>query len=166
MKNLMRSFAILTMLLFALNANAQTASATVSATIIQPITISKTVDMNFGNAIVDATTGTIVLTPAGTRSTTGGVSFLTATPGTVTAASFEVTGGVNATYAITLPAAAITNKGGDNMTVDNWTTDATGLLNGIGKEIFNVGATLHVSANQVSGTYLSTIPFTVTVNYN
>ena len=57
MKKLMKCFTILfTMLLFALSTFAQsTATANVTATILQPITISKTIDMNFGNASVGAT---------------------------------------------------------------------------------------------------------------
>jgi len=77
--------------MFASSAFAQvTASATATATIVTPIAITKDVDMNFGNLAVNATVGTVVLAPAGTRSATGGVSFLAASPGTVTAASFTI----------------------------------------------------------------------------
>src|SRR3954469_12696318 len=81
----------------------ETATATATATIVTPISITKTVDMNFGNVAVQSTTGgTVVLTPAGVRTKTGGVTLPT-TNGTVTAASFTVTGTGNYTYAITLP---------------------------------------------------------------
>ncbi|MCX6259282.1 MAG: DUF4402 domain-containing protein, partial [Bacteroidia bacterium] len=46
------------------------ATATATATIVAPIAITKTVDMNFGNVAVGITAGTVVLTPAGTRSAT------------------------------------------------------------------------------------------------
>ena len=68
-----------------------TASATAEATILEPIAISKTVDMNFGNLAVNASPGTIVLTPESARSATGGVTFLPSNVGTITAASFTVT---------------------------------------------------------------------------
>ena len=57
------------------------------------------------------------------------------------------------------------------MTVDTFTHTSTGLLTG-GTEIFQVGATLNVGANQpASVTPYSTgnaggSPYTVTVNYN
>src|SRR5258705_7180265 len=79
-----------------------TASATATATIVAPIAISKTVDMNFGNVAVIAA-GTVVLSPStGNRTKTGGVT-LPSTIGTVTAASFDVTGEGAYTYSITLP---------------------------------------------------------------
>src|ERR1700730_18496238 len=67
------------------------ATANASATIVTPIAISKTADMNFGNVAVSGSAGTVVLLPAGTRTSTGGVT-LPATAGTVTAAVFTVTG--------------------------------------------------------------------------
>ena len=167
----MTKFFALAIVLFAFAASAfaqVSATATATATIVTPIAITKTVDMNFGNAAVNASLGTIILTPASTRSATGGVSFLTGSPGTVTAASFTVTGLAAATYAITLPAAFTTvTSGGNTMTVDTWTSTPTptGTLTG-GTETLTVGATLHVAANQPAGTYVSGIPFTVTVNYN
>jgi hypothetical protein len=52
-----------------------TATATSTATIVTPISITKTVDMNFGNvAVQTATGGTVILAPAGTRTVTGGVT--------------------------------------------------------------------------------------------
>src|SRR5258707_1566105 len=60
-----------------------TASATATATIVAPIAISKTVDLNFGNVAVIAA-GTVVLAPVdGSRTKTGGVT-LPSTIGTVT----------------------------------------------------------------------------------
>jgi hypothetical protein len=75
------------------------ATATASATIITPIAISKTVDMNFGNIAVSGTGGTVVLAPAGTRTSTGGVT-LPVVAGTVAAASFTVTGLSTYTFSI------------------------------------------------------------------
>ncbi len=144
------------------------ATATASATIVSPIAISKTVDMNFGNVAASGTAGTVVLTPAGGRSTTGGVT-LPVTAGTVTAASFTVTGTPDYTYAITLPAAALTiTSGGPSMTVSNWTSTPTptGTLTG-GTSTLTVGATLNVGVNQTAGVYgIPAETFTVTVNYN
>jgi hypothetical protein len=144
------------------------ATASASATIVTPIAISKTVDMNFGNVAVSTTAGTVIMTPAGIRTLTGGVT-LPATTGTVTAASFNVTGAANYTYAITLPGSALTiTSGANTMTVSTFTSNpaTTGTLSGTGSQTLNVGATLNVTASQAAGTYTSASPFTVTVNYN
>jgi hypothetical protein len=144
------------------------ATATASATIVGPIGITNTADMNFGNVAVSTVAGTVVLTPAAVRSTTGGCT-LPAITGTVAAASFNVTGAASYTYAITLPAAATTiTSGGNTMTVDTWTStpSGTGTLSAGGSQTLTVGATLNVGASQAAGTYVSGTPFTVTVNYN
>lgn len=161
--------AALVMLVSASAASAQaTASATATATIVTPISITKTVDMNFGNVAVQAATGgTVVLTPAGIRSTTGGVT-LPAVTGTVAAASFTVNGEGTYTYAITLPSSALTiSSGANTMSVNAFTStpSATGTLTA-GTQTLNVGATLNVAAAQASGVYVSGTPFNVTVNYN
>ena len=170
MKQITKFFAIaITLIAFSVTTFAQvSATATASATIVSPIAISKTVDMNFGNVAASASLGTVILAPAGTRSATGGVT-LPATVGTVTAASFTVTGTPGYTYAITLPAAALTiTSGGPSMTVDTWTSTPT--PNGTlvaGTSTLTVGATLHVGASQAAGVYgIPAETFTVTVNYN
>lgn len=146
----------------------ETATATATARIVTPISITKTVDMNFGNvAVQSATAGTVVMTPSGVRSTTGGTTLPT-TAGTVAAASFTVAGESGYTYAITLPTSALTiSSGANTMTVGTFTSSpsATGTLTG-GSQTLTVGATLNVGAAQAAGTYTSGTPFNVTVNYN
>ena len=154
---------------FAVNSFGQaSATATSSGTIITPISISKTVDMNFGNAAVNSVAGTVVLTPAGTRTKTGGVT-LPASAGTVTAASFTVSGLANSTYVITLPATPVTLTYNvtNTMTASSFTSSPTptGTIGVGGSQTLTVGATLNVGASQVAGTYVSA-GFTVTVNYN
>jgi len=157
------------MLTFTVSTFAQvTATATATAVIITPIAISKTVDMNFGNVASGPTiVGTVVLTPASTRTATGSCT-LPAVTGTVTAASFTVTGLGTSTYSITLPVGATTiTSGGNTMTVDTWTSTPTptGVL-AAGTSTLLVGATLHAGISQAPGTYVSGTPFSVTVNYN
>lgn len=132
----------------------------------QPIGITKTVDMNFGNMAV-ISSGTVILDPNGSRSGTGGVT-LPAVTGSVMAASFDVTGGANLTYAITLPLNCTISSGGNTMTVDAFTSapSATGTLSSTGTQQLKVGATLNISASQAPGIYTSSTPFTITVNYN
>ena len=145
-----------------------TATATATATIVTPISIAKNTDMSFGNiAVQTATGGTVVLAPAGTRTRTSGVT-LPATTGTVTAASFTVTGNGSYTYAITLPTTVtLTHSGGvQTMTASSFTSNpsGTGALSS-GTQDISVGATLTVAAAQLAGVYTSG-NFSVTVNYN
>jgi hypothetical protein len=174
MKKLTTLFAAALLIIgFAVNSSAQgtSASATASATIVTPIAINKTVDMNFGNVAVNTTPGTVILAPDGTRSRTAGVT-LPAVAGTVTAASFTVTGVANATYAITLPTTPTTvTSGANTMTVDAWMStpdpiNPNGLLDNSGTQILHVGATLNVAGSQAPGLYVSGTPFVIVVDYN
>ena len=170
MKNITKLFAIaIAVIGFASTSFAQvTKTATATGTIVTPINLANAGDMNFGNVAVSATAGTVILDPAGTRTKGGGVTF-PGVAGTVTAAQFDVTGTPAYTYAITLPTTATTvSFSGNNMTVDAFTSfpASTGTLDAAGKQTINVGATLNVGALQVAGIYTSTIPFSVTVNYN
>ena len=167
MKKLIALFAAIVLVSGFATVNAQvTATATGSATIITPIAISKTTDMNFGSVAVSATAGTVILTPASTRSITGGVT-LPAVTGTVAAAVFAVTGLGASTYSISLPASYIISSGGNSMTVNAFTStpSGTGALTS-GAQNVQVGATLNVGATQAAGTYINAAGFNVTVNYN
>lgn len=150
-------------------ANAQaTATATATATVITPISIAKNADMSFGNLAVQAGTGgTVVLAPAGTRTSTSGVT-LPAAAGTVSAASFTITGSGSSTYAITLPSSVTLTRasGSETMAAASFTSNpsGTGTLSS-GTQNVAVGATLTVAAGQVAGVYTSG-NFNVTVNYN
>lgn len=174
MKNIIKSLAVASVAVIACSNTSfaqATATASAAATIITPISIVKDVDMNFGNVAVSATiAGTAILSPAGTR-TTGGAGGVTlpATTGTVSAASFTVSGQASYTYAITLPTSCIITDGlTHNMTVDNFTSSPslTGVLSSGGSETLNVGATLNVLAGQAAGVYTNATGVPVTVNYN
>ena len=146
-----------------------TATASATAIIIAPITLTKTVDMNFGNIAVAASTGgTVILSTSGSRTTggSGGVT-LPATTGAVTAASFTVAGASGYSYAITLPSSCTISDGsGHTMTVNSFTSNPSsiGTLTG-GSSTLNVGATLNVSAAQTANTYTNSTGVSVTVNY-
>lgn len=145
------------------------ATATATATIVTPLSITHVTgtdtELSFGNIIADADGGTVVITPAGAQTLAG----LTAPSiaGTISAASFTVMGMVDATYAIGLPASHIISSGGNNMTVNTFTSNpsGTGTLTG-GSQVLTVGATLNVGAAQAAGTYTNGTGFAVTVNYN
>ena len=172
MKNIAKSLVIAAIAIVSANSSfAQaTTSASASATIITPITIVKTVDMNFGNVAVSASlAGTVVMDPAGVRTTGGGGGVtLPATAGTVAAASFTVSGQASYTYAITLPTTCTISSSGNTMIVNGFISNpaTTGALSAGGVQTLTVGATLNVSAAQASGVYTNATGVPVTVNYN
>jgi len=169
-------FVIYGILLFVLNNQSLlaqrksiTASASISATIVVPIGITKTVDMNFGSIISSATPGTVKLEPTGAVSATGGIT-IPAEKGSVTPASFQVTGEGNYTYSITLSSESYSLTrvtGPETMIVNNFTSFPSG--NGkltSGSQTILVGATLSVGASQPPSEYKSESEFQITVNYN
>lgn len=148
-----------------------TATASVDATVLTPIAISKAADLNFGSFAADSNeAGTVVLATGGARTFTGGASAVSSGTGTVTAASFNVTGDTTSTFSITLPSAAVTltrATGTETMSVSTFVSDpsGTGALVA-GAKTVNVGATLSVGAAQVAGTYANATGLPVTVAYN
>jgi len=141
-----------------------TASTTASARVLAKIQLTKNTDLNFGDLVAGASAGTVVVTTAGAKSATGGVTLAV---GTVSQASFTVTGEPNKTYTITVPASVTLNgPGGNNMIVNGFVLNPTSpaTLPAGGTAPLNIGATLNVAANQVTGTYSNT--FNVVVAYN
>jgi len=173
MKNIIKAIAIASVAVigFSNSTFAQaTATASASANIITPISIVKNIDMNFGNVAVSGSlAGTVILSPAGSR-TTGGAGGVTlpSTIGTVAAANFTVSGQASYTYAITLPVSCVITDGTHNMTVNSFTStpSSTGTLSTGGTQTLTVGATLNVSAGQAANAYTNASGVPVTVNYN
>lgn len=160
---------------FAQTSTSTTANA--SATIVTPLAIAKTTDMDFGTVGINTNPGTVTLTPAGARTISGG-ALLPAIAGNPTQAVFAVTGQPTYVYTITLPAnspAFEITSGANTMVVSDFTSDpapgqtggaGNGVLDGTGAQTVNVGAKLNINASQPAGTYTSATPFEVIVNYN
>jgi hypothetical protein len=147
-----------------------TATAGIEATVVAPIAITKSADLNFGSFAADNTTaGTVVVATGGARTFTGGASAVSNGAGTVTAASFDVTGEGASTFSITLPGTVTlthTNTT-DTMSVGTFASNpaTTGTLT-TGAATVAVGATLTVAAGQASGVYANLSGLPVTVAYN
>ena len=142
------------------------ASATVEsrATVIDPIQIDKTVDLDFGNVITAYNPGSVILSPDGTR-VAFGVEISTSMPGNVVPAEAVVTHGNNS-YSITLPESfTLYNQENPNqiLLIDQFTVAP---LQGVISDIIKIGATLNLEANQQSGFYTNSSGFNVTVSYN
>ena len=144
---------------------AATATATIDANIIQAMSVTTATGLSFGDISAGSTSGTVIMTPGGARSATGGTNINSSTPGNPS--SFNVQGTANASFSITLPASVIlSDTASHTMTVDNFTSSPTpsGVLDGSGQQTLFVGATLNVSANQAFGSYSGLM--SVTVDYN
>lgn len=145
--------------------NSATATANAAASIIGPLWIAKTADLNFGAIVPSSTAGTVVVGTDNSRTGTGGVTLISQL-GTHSAASFMVSGSKNKHFDVILPSnETLTREGGtETMTVSKFTENAPKKLNHDGEAVFSVGATLAVVANQAGGLYKGT--FNVTVTYN
>jgi hypothetical protein len=170
MKKLTFVLAALLCLGLAVDMHAQSAQATASAsaTIVTPIGITKSVDLNFGNIAAGTTASTVKIDTVGARTVLTGTAILPATTGSPTAAKFQVTGTPSFSYGVTPPGVVTIVSGGNNMTVDTWVTNPTGLSGGLlsagGTQPLTVGGVLHVAAGQAAGVYTAT--FNITVVYN
>jgi hypothetical protein len=136
-----------------------------------PIVVSATVEINFGElSVATGVGGTAIISPAGGRSVTGGVSevagaglegngvlSITASSGlaidlSLTNATFTVDDGPGGGTAMNVTGFDI-DGGGSSVTVTLTTFPQT----------FPIGATLNVNAGQLDGSYLGT--YTVRANY-
>lgn len=144
---------------------AATAIATVEARIISIISIATRNGLGFGDVSSSSVAGTVMMTPSGTRTTTGGATINTAIA--ASPATFDLEGTANASYAITLPLSVVLSDGGTStMVVDNFTSlpSLTGTLDSSGQQTLFVGGTLNVGNNQPFGSYSGLM--SVTVEYN
>ena len=148
------------------------ASATghVFAEIIPIFTASETSQMNFGRFAPGPQGGEIILTPQNTVSVLGSVY---SGNGSHSAASFYVSGDVDAAYTITLPAdpVILTHVSGSRtMKLEDWVsapesgTGAGKLQNGF--QIVYVGATLKVGTLEDNPVGIYTGSYTITFDFN
>jgi hypothetical protein len=166
MKQTLKFFALaVLMIAFSVSSFGQvSATALASATVIAPLTISATSDLNFGS-LAATSGGTVTVSTAGARSTTAGV---TLAGGTVSAASYLISAYNGANITISLPSANITlTSGGNTMLVGNYTATipAGNYTLTAATVTLSIGADLTVAAAQPAGVYTNNADLTVTVNY-
>lgn len=123
--------------------------------------VTNTASLGFGKIVATGSAGTVIVTPAGVRSKTGGVVLASGTG--VSAASFLASGPNWRAYSIVLPTTATMTVAGHNMTVNTFrsTPSGSGNLNGSGNATVTVGATLNIAAAQSTGAYTGTFPVTL-----
>ena len=138
------------------------ANANANARIIKPVRVTTQADMDFGDVLTSAASGTVVLATDGSVSGNGGAYVFDNT--NAQAAAFRVTGERFEAYNVTLPTSVtLTEVGGGSMSLTSFSHNSLGVLANNGQEDFNVGATLNVSADQAQGDYTGS--FTVSVDY-
>ena len=159
--------------------SATVTGTTAGAVLIKAMTLTQSAPLHFGSIVLTTTAGGTVVLPSNTttRVFTGGVATSAATP-LPTNAAYNVTGTINETYSLTLPAittvthttipsgvyqmditlmkARFTNTPGIDAT--------TSTLDNAGNDSFTVGGTLTVNASQLGGIYAG--QFDVSVDYN
>jgi hypothetical protein len=155
------------------NGFAAEATTTSTATVIEPIAITKAADLVFGK-FAPGGGGTVTVATDGARTASG--TILSAVGSSPTAAQFDVTGDADATYSIgwtgvsvltdlvsseTMTLSKISNLIGGNTTSGEV---ATGTLSAGGAQSIYLGGTLTVGAAQAAGDYAGDV--TVTVEYN
>ncbi len=144
-------------------AQSNSAEMTASVTVIQPITISRSADLNFGRITIGGA-GTVVVSSGGTRTQTGSITLLTG--GSEAPGLFNITGRATSTYAVTIPGSVTLKKSGaptEIITADTFTNNAVAITGS--SDQLKVGATIHLVGNETVGAYASDL-FAVTVAYN
>jgi hypothetical protein len=138
---------------------------TAQAAMAQQVVLTNTRSLDFGR-FVAATGGTIIVSPTGLRSRTGGVVLLNSP--SAGAAAFNVGksngGATNKAVAITLPAngSVRLTSGANSMALSAFVTSPATILSvPNGGVTLSVGATMTVAANQPRGSYTGSIPLIV-----
>lgn len=144
--------------------NSASASFTASVTIIEPIEIKTTADMNFAS-IGARQGGSVILNPDNSRTVTGDIS-LEGSDG-LTAAVFEVKGQNGYSYDIIIPEGNfVMTNGADKVTLKDLKISSHSNTLNKDSQIIRLGATLEVGAQQKPGKYITPTPLEITVSYN
>jgi hypothetical protein len=155
---------LLTPVFHGISQNSKTAIVTARVNVIEPIRITKAVDLDFGNVISAYNPGTVTLAPNGSR-VANGVQISTTFPGNVSPAEARVSHGNNK-YSITLPHSFTLYSHEDPNQIILINEFQVAPNSGELIDVLKIGATLNLEANQPSGLYTNSDGFNVTVSYN
>ena len=166
------AFGVAALAVAAESAYAQSASVTTTgtATVVSPLTLTKSTDLAFGN-IVRPSSGSNTITidsASGNRTLLGGGNGALASS-TSTRASYSVQGEGGQSFSITIPPSlSLTRSGGTETLPVTLSASTSGALSGAvgdaGVASFGVGGSLQLDSTAVSGNYSGT--FNVTIGYN
>lgn len=138
-----------------------------SASVVRILSVSSTSELSFGTFSAGSTAGTVVMSAAGNRTATGGVTLVSSSGGSQ--GTVTLTGTPATSYTVSFPSSVTltATSGGATMNLGSFTSTLTGsqgTLNSAGSGTFGIGGTLSVSANQPIAVYAGS--FTVTLSYN
>jgi len=154
-------------------AEAASAVGTVTAQVIQPLTITGRTALDFGTILPGSGGGEVVITTSSQRQVSGAVKMQ---DGASAAATFNIQGTPDRSYTIETPDTLVfhvTDAYGSvgttgDLTVRNFTASSQnsgksdrGVLDSTGRDKVSVGATLVVPANVTPGRYSGAVPITV-----
>ena len=140
-------------------AQAATVSADAKVTIVAAVTIAQNDGLDFGVVASSATPGSVTLpTASNTRTCSAGLTCV----GTALRGRFTVTATSGNTVRITVPTTATVTSGGNTMTIA-LAPSMTSFSATAVPQVFYVGGTLSVGANQAAGSYTGT--YNVSADY-
>lgn len=133
------------------------------APLLADIKLTKSADLGFGQIVSTSSTGSVTVTPAGSRTVSGGAVLANAAG--VRASRFQAVGTANTSYGIMFSSSATLTGNSGSMTLDTFTSSPSGSgnLGPSGSQEVTVGATLHVGASLPAGGYTGS--YSVTVAY-
>ena len=177
MKNLMKLFALAVVVLgFSATSFGQSfaeSSATTTANIIQPLTITAGDQMNFGTLIPGTTAGTVELSAEDVVSVlSGGVTILSSSSATWKSAKFTVNGAKSTLVHVQVTSGAISLTGtglSDGVSAHNFAADCGSSFTFDGTatpKLIKVSAQLDVPAGTLPGEYKNASDLKLTVDYN
>lgn len=144
-------------------AYAATATADAKATILSPITVTKTADLDFGTIAVNAA-DTVSIPASSDVATCGATAGNLVCAGTTSRAKFNVTGAASTSVSISSDANVTLTSGANSMAATLVKSATSTTLSAAGAGSFQVGGALSVGATQAAGAYVGA--FNLTVNYN
>ncbi len=160
---------ITAIIIFGINRHAAAqAAATAAQGICTPASVTRVVDMHFGNAGLAATRGAITISPYTRQVYTNGAAVASSIKSAVSAAAFSLTGQPYYIYAISLPRNTVLTDGNAHVIPAHAFTcfpGLTGMLDAYGRQLLSIGATFLLSPTLPSGTYANTAT-RITINYN
>ena len=143
----------------ATSAIAAQATGSATATVLEPITITNTSPLQFGDVDVSGG-GTVIISALGAASGT-----LTSV-GTQSAGTFDLTGATGATFSIVIATATELTNAANDLILSAYTNTeggATGTMAG-GAITLGVGATITADGSEPAGAYTGS--YTVDIDYN
>lgn len=145
------------------------ANALAKGVVVQPLTLAKVNDLDFGTVVGSSASGTVTIDPdTGLRTVTGGVTGVPSFPGGRGLFQGNGTGGNTVQLTLSGPAVLISQSNPtDTVTASNWLLDngnaLTRTIPAGGTFNVGVGATFGIGANQPAALYQAT--FTLTADY-